>query len=158
MTDFHIWYNPSGDFLFYQRTLTLIAHKVKRQKVLKSGYLSEESIHSTVIDWVRKHPFFRINNRFRLILHFPNEGKRTLRYGKLMKDLGMRKGVSDLFIAMPCNGFGGAWIELKSETGRLGVEQKEFLEDMKSQNYFTAVCWSIEEAMNTISSYCGIGS
>jgi hypothetical protein len=73
-----------------------------------------------------------------------------------MKDLGMRKGVADLFIAMPHHGYCGAWIELKSESGRLSVEQKEFLEDMKSQNYFTAVCRSIESTIYMISWYCEI--
>lgn len=130
----------------------------KRKKILKSGNLSEESIQSTVIDWVRKHPFFRTDNRFRLVIHFANEGKRTLGYGRLMKDLGMRSGVSDLFIAMPFRGFCGAWIELKSKHGRLSQEQKLFLEDMESQDYFAAVCWSIEDAIETISWYCEISN
>lgn len=118
-------------------------------KLLKSGSLSEESIHKTVMEWVRMHPLLK-----RLVLHFPNEGKRTPRYGKLMKDLGMRKGVSDLLIAMPRHSYCGAWIELKSEQGVLSPEQQDFLNDMRQQNYFTAVCWSIDEAINTIKWYC----
>lgn len=129
---------------------------VRRAKLLKSGELSEESIHVTVIQWIRKHPFFNRNKRFKLVMHFPNEGKRSLRYGNLMNDLGMRKGVSDLFIAMAFHGHHGAWIELKSKDGYVSQEQKEFLEDMKEQNYFTAICWSIDEAIDVIRWYCGI--
>lgn len=118
-------------------------------KVLKSGTISEETIHKTVMSWVRLHPMLK-----KLVLHFPNEGKRSLRYGKLLKDMGMRAGVSDLLIAMGRHGFHGAWIELKSENGNLSPLQKDFLEDMSQQNYFTAVCWSIDEAIDTIKWYC----
>lgn len=118
-------------------------------KLLKSGEISEESIQKTVIQWVRNQPKIK-----KLVLHFPNEGKRSARYGRVLKDMGLRPGVSDLFIAMPCRGFGGAWIELKSANGVVSIHQKEFLEDMSEQNYFTAICWSIDEAIDTIKWYC----
>ena len=115
-------------------------------KLLKSGDISEETIHKTVMEWVRLHPMLK-----GLVLHFPNEGRRTKRFGGLLKELGMRAGVVDLLIAMPRHGYGGAWLELKSANGILSPLQKQFLEDMSQQNYFTAVCWSINEAINTIS-------
>jgi VRR-NUC domain len=118
-------------------------------KLLKSGDIPEESIHKTVMEWVRLHPILK-----GLVLHFPNEGRRTKRFGGLLKDLGMRAGVSDLLIAMQRHSYGGAWIELKSSNGVLSTFQKKFLEDMSQQNYFTAVCWSVDEAINTISWYC----
>ncbi|HMF72302.1 MAG TPA: VRR-NUC domain-containing protein [Flavitalea sp.] len=121
-------------------------------RLLKSGELSEESIHKTIIQWVRNHP--KLKKMGNLVMHFPNEGKRSLRYGKLMKDLGMRKGVSDLLIAMPRHGYGGAWIEIKSRGGIVSKEQNNFLSDMRQQNYFTAVCWSIDEGIKTIDWYC----
>lgn len=120
-----------------------------RIKVLKSGAISEESIHKTVMEWVRSHPMIK-----KLVLHFPNEGHRTNRFGKLLKDMGMRAGVADLLIAMGRHGFNGAWIELKSAKGVVSDAQKEFLDDMSQQGYFTAVCWSIDEAINTIDWYC----
>lgn len=110
---------------------------------------SEESIQKAVMDWVRLHPLIK-----RLIIHIPNEGKRSPRYGKILKDMGMRAGVSDLFIAMARHGFNGAWIELKSKTGRLTKEQTEFLEDMKAQNYYTSVQFSLEETIDLIKWYC----
>lgn len=120
-----------------------------RIKVLKSGAISEESIHKTVMEWVRAHPMIK-----KLVLHFPNEGRRTLRFGKLLQDMGMRAGVADLLIAMGRHGFNGAWIELKSARGIVSAAQKEFLDDMSQQGYFTAVCWSIDEAISTIDWYC----
>lgn len=120
-------------------------------RYLKNGDIAEVSIHTTVLEWASVDPLIKPYRKF--ILHYPNEGKRSARYGKMLKRMGMRKGVSDLFIAVSRHEYNGAWIELKSVKGVLSQEQKTFLEDMASQNYYTAVCWSIEEAIETISWY-----
>jgi hypothetical protein len=101
------------------------------------------------MQWVNLHSILK-----NFIIHIPNEGKRTAHYGKYLKDMGMRPGVADLFIAMPRHGCNGAWIELKSKNGILSQEQREFLQDMESQNYFTKICYSFEEAIETIEWYC----
>jgi hypothetical protein len=118
-------------------------------KLLKSGEISEATIQKTVIHWVRLQPKIK-----KLVIHIPNEGKRSVRYGRLLKDMGMVPGASDLFIAMPSHGFNGAWIELKSKNGVLTPEQADFLNDMSAQNYFTAVCRSIDETIKIIKWYC----
>jgi hypothetical protein len=118
---------------------------------LKSGHISEATIHKTVMDWVRLHDI--LNG---LVIHIPNEGRRSERYGRLLRDMGMRAGVSDLFICMAKHGFHGAWIELKSARGRISTEQALFQLDMANQGYFTMVCYSIDEAIKTISWYTGI--
>ncbi len=115
----------------------------------ESNNISEAIIHKTVIQWATLHPYLR-----KKILHFPNEGKRTPQYGRFLKELGMRAGVADLLITKARHGYHGAWIELKSKDGKLSQVQKEFLEDMKEEGYFTDVCYSIDEAINTISWYC----
>ena len=116
---------------------------------LKSGDLSESAMQKAVMEWVRLQPTIRD-----FIIHIPNEGKRTGSYGKSLKDMGMRRGVADLFIAMPRHDCNGAWIELKSKNGILRHEQKEFLLHMESQNYFAMTCVSIESAIATIEWYC----
>lgn len=120
-----------------------------KTQYLKSGEPSENSIQKAVMEWVRLDPALRM-----CVIHIPNEGKRTSRYGKSLKDMGMRPGVSDLFIAMPRKGYNGAWIELKSKNGVLSDTQMEFLDDMKNQNYFTASCHSTEETISLIKWYC----
>lgn len=120
-----------------------------RAKILKSGQISEETIHKIVMDWVRLNPEIK-----RLIFHIPNEGRRSQGYGRLLRDLGMRRGVSDLFIAMPRRNYHGAWIELKSANGKLSEDQALFQLDMAQQNYFVTVCWAVEEAIETIKWYC----
>jgi len=118
-------------------------------KILKSGNISEELIQKTVLQWIALYPDLKD-----VVIHIPNEGRRTARFGKLLKDMGMKSGVSDLFIAMGCHGFFGAWIELKSKNGSLSQSQKKFIESMRQQNYFAAVCHSIEDCIETIKWYC----
>lgn len=105
------------------------------------------------MEWVRLDPVLRM-----CVIHIPNEGKRTSRYGKSLKDMGMRPGVSDLFIAMPRHGYSGAWLELKSKNGVLSDAQRQFKKDMQAQNYFTETCYSLEETINFILWYCFEGS
>lgn len=121
----------------------------RRMKVLKSGHPSEDSIQKTVMDWVKLHPELKY-----IILHIPNEGKRSHSYGKRLKDMGMLSGVWDLFIASARHGYNGAWIELKSANGKLTVTQQEFGQNMMKQNYFTGLCKSIDEAIELIKWYC----
>jgi hypothetical protein len=109
---------------------------------------SEKEIHLAVMQWIATHP--QVKKFKNLIIHIPNEGERTFHFGKLLKDLGMRKGAADLFIAHANHGFHGAWIEIKKHNGRLSTEQKIFLLDMDEQGYFTAVCYSIEECIQNI--------
>lgn len=120
-----------------------------RGKYLKSGELSEEGIHKAIMDWVRLHPAL-----VPFVMHFPNEGKRTPSYGRLMKEMGMRAGVSDLFIGMARHGYHGAWIELKTPTGVVSPHQTKFLADMKQQGYYTVICRSIEDGIKIIQKYC----
>ena len=41
--------------------------------------------------------------------------------------MGVKAGVSDLFLAYPNPNFHGLWIELKSEKGKKSPEQKHWL-------------------------------
>jgi hypothetical protein len=122
---------------------------VPRIKLLSSGEISEETIHKTVMQWVNLQPSLK-----GLVLHIPNEGRRTERFGRLLKAMGMRPGVLDLFIMMGRHDYYGAWIELKSKNGSLSNAQKLFIKDAEVQNYFTDVCFSIEDAIHTIKWYC----
>jgi len=118
-------------------------------KYNKDGALSERSIHLTVMNWIRLHPDL---NKY--IIHIPNESKRTPRYGKLLKDMGMRKGVSDLFIAIPKKGYNGAWIEIKTMTGKPSPSQIVFHKDMQHQGYYCKFTKGLDDTIASIKDYC----
>ena len=119
-----------------------------RNDYLKSGELSEDAIQKTIISWVRTHPLLK-----NIVIHIPNEGKRSPIYGKRLRDMGMVAGVWDLLNATSRRGYIGAWIEIKSKDGKLTQAQKEFGIAMGHQNYYVDVCHSIEEGIKQISWY-----
>lgn len=122
---------------------------MQRIKLLKDGEISEATIHKTAIQWARAHPIIH-----RRIIHIPNEGKRTGRYGNHLKSLGLLPGVWDLFVMLARHGFHGAWIEIKSKHGTLSPAQKLFGEEQRQEGYFTAVCYSVDEVIRTLDWYC----
>ena len=95
------------------------------------------------------------------ILHIPNGGKRGYNAQREVKRNGTLKGVSDLFIAkLKIHHYdvadtvkGGLWIEVKSATGRLRVEQAYFLDKMKQKGYETAVIYDLDSAIKIIDQY-----
>ena len=107
----------------------------------------EDLMQIQVFDWIKK---MELDD---FIFHPANERKCSLRAGALLKSKGVKSGVSDIIILKASKGFHGALIELKTEKGRLSVNQKSFLDTMKLSGYFTAVCRSARDAKNTISYY-----
>lgn len=67
--------------------------------------------------------------------------------------MGMMPGVWDLLVACGRHGYIGAWIELKSANGILSPYQIAFGKHMEQQNYYTTVCYSIDDAIKKIEWY-----
>ena len=116
-------------------------------RFLKNGTPSETSIQKAAIQWVRLQPFKD------LVIHIPNEGKRSKRFGATLKAMGMQPGAWDILIMAGKWGYIGAWIEFKSKDGKLTPEQVSFGETVRREGYFTAVVYSIDEAIKTIQWY-----
>lgn len=87
------------------------------------------------------------------LIHIANEGSGSVSRGKLLKKLGVRPGVADLFLSVARGNYHGLWIEMKRLGGRLRPEQRAFLENMQGQGYDTAVCHGAEAARLKIAAY-----
>ena len=87
------------------------------------------------------------------LIHIPNEGKRSYVTGRILRGMGMRKGVPDLFLAVPSNGHAGLWIELKREKGKATPEQKAYCETLRGLGYAAQICYGWEEARSMIEAY-----
>ena len=74
--------------------------------------------------------------------HVPNGEKRSPRTAGLLKRMGVKKGVPDMFVFAP--GITVA-IELKAGRGRATPEQEDMLSRLNSFGVHTAVCKSIEQ-------------
>lgn len=84
----------------------------------------------------------------------PNGGERNVIVATRMKAEGVRRGVPDLFLALPKGCYHGLFIELKKPCGgKVSEHQKEYIRYLNSQNYLAIVCHGFDEAKRIICSY-----
>lgn len=111
--------------------------------------------HINTVNWF-KHHFPELEEDFH---HFANEraiekrGGAEYYHGKLLKRMGVKRGVSDFFLALPQNGKAGLWVELKVGNNKPTKEQQAFLERKKARGYECACVWGTAAAQETIRSY-----
>jgi len=80
----------------------------------------------------------------------------AIRMWKKLEREGAKKGVSDLFLAVPKNGYSGLWIEMKDKGKTkcsVSESQQEHLELMREMGYGAVWCAGAEEAIEQIRAY-----
>lgn len=114
----------------------------------------EGAEQAMLFDWAllleNVHP--ALKNMF----HIVNEGKRTARTGAELKRQGLKRGVPDLFLAVPRNGKHGLFIEMKAEKNKPTKDQIIWLDKLTRAGYMCAVCWDFFAAKKVICDYLGI--
>lgn len=98
---------------------------------LKLG--EEDYAQITVADWCGVHGIE--------MHHFALERQCSPAQGKILKRKGVKKGVPDIYIPVPCvtgsgQMFQGVWIELKIHPNKPTKEQRDFLERRNKQGYY----------------------
>jgi VRR-NUC domain len=89
-----------------------------------------------------------------LVIHIPNEGKRSYQAGRLLKRIGLCSGVPDYFIPISSNGFHGMWIEMKRKNvTRLTINQGEWIMKLYDQGYYCYVAPGAEIAIEVTQAY-----
>jgi hypothetical protein len=70
-----------------------------------------------------------------------------------LKAEGLRPGVCDLVLPVARGDWHGMFIEMKTATGTLSENQKEFIAAVEKQGYYTAVCYGADDAIEQITFY-----
>ena len=86
----------------------------------------------------------------------PNGGKRNRIEAARLKGLGVRAGVSDLFLSFPSMAKHGLYIEMKAPKphgSSASDKQKDFQNTMYLVGYMTVICYGWDEARLCIISY-----
>lgn len=94
-----------------------------------------------------------------MLVHIPNEGKRTRANGARLKCEGLRRGYPDILLDVPGKLFNGLRIELKRRKGsKITPDQKKWIIKLNKQDYAAAFCYGWEEAWEFIHAYleCGL--
>lgn len=70
-----------------------------------------------------------------------------------MRKAGVKSGVPDIMIPVPSEKYHGLFIEMKVKPNRATPEQKEMLKALAEAGYYSVICWSAEEAIQTTIDY-----
>ena len=88
-----------------------------------------------------------------LVFAVPNGGLRDTRVATQMSAEGLKPGVPDLMLPAAREGHHGLFVELKTDTGSLSPEQRQWHARLRSQGFRVMVCRSAAEAFAVIESY-----
>ena len=127
----------------------------KRRTTVEAGLdwqPSEEQEQAAVMEWVTimRPQYPELEDLF----HIGNGGLRSKTEAVRLKRIGVKAGVSDLFLPSPTKKYHGLWIELKRKKGgRLSPEQKDWIDRMNKKNYLAVVANGAEEACDIIYKY-----
>ena len=116
--------------------------------------MSEHDKQVALFDWARLYS--REEPRLKWIFAIPNQGGRgqdAIRRGRKMVAEGLKKGVPDIFLPVITKEFGGLFIEMKDERGKLSKEQTAYLNGLTREGYLCGVCYSCEQAQSLIMDY-----
>ena len=69
------------------------------------------------------------------------------------RQLGVKKGVPDLFYPVPSGGYHGLFIEMKAAGGRVSPDQERWIQCLNGFGYKAVVCYGWEEAKDAILGY-----
>jgi len=121
--------------------------------------MSETQQQKALIKWFRlNYPELEM-----LLFSIPNganfsSASNKQRYGQVnkLKAEGMKKGVPDLMLAFPCNGFAGLFLEMKDEGKTLcslSKEQAAYIETLNAVGYCAVWCAGFDVAKAAIVAY-----
>ena len=113
--------------------------------------MSEHREQVAVMQWARLAE--RSYPNLRLLHAIPNGGARHIATATKLKAEGVKKGVPDLCLPVPCGEFHGLYIELKAKGGRMTAEQERWLDDLARLGYFAVMCIGADSAIKTIEGY-----
>ena len=85
--------------------------------------------------------------------HTPNGGRRTKPQADLFKRMGVLRGVSDYTCSLPSGFYKQLYLEVKTKTGRLEPEQKEFLAAQNDVGHCAVVGWGYDECIMIIDAW-----
>lgn len=113
----------------------------------------EEIEQARLVRWSHKREVREVLPALRWLHHSPNGGRRDGFTGAQMTALGVKRGFPDLVLPVRAGEHTGLAIEMKSETGSLTSEQRDWLAELAAQGWLALVCRSADEAREAICNF-----
>lgn len=89
----------------------------------------------------------------KLLYHIPNEGKRSRISGAALARQGLKSGVPDLCLPVPCEKYHALYIEMKRKGGKMSPKQKYWLDWLNLQGNRAVCCEGWVQAAKEIERY-----
>lgn len=115
---------------------------------------NEEIDQINFMNWVS----YNLPDVFEDTHHFANQRSCSIQEGRKLKRMGVKRGVSDIFVAIPKNGKSGLWLELKVGSGKPSKEQIDFLARKQERGYVCRVAWGYSDAIDILLDYLELPS
>lgn len=122
---------------------------------------SETTEQIRVIQWAKHHE--SEYPALKWLMHIPNGGRRDRKEAAVLRQMGVKSGVSDLFLPYPAavlirdvnelRNYHGLFIEMKYGDNTVSRDQQQFLYDMAYRGYYAATCYSYNQAVKVIEGY-----
>ena len=109
----------------------------------------EHKIQTKCVRWFRLQ-FPKIAHA---LFAIPNAARRSARNGAYMKAEGMLPGVADLILLKSNRFYDALCIEIKTQTGRQSLAQKQWQQFIESQGSKYIICRSVQEFQVAIKNY-----
>ena len=104
---------------------------------MRNFRLDDESGHQEALfSWAAYRT--EIMPELQYMYHVPNGGKRDKATAAVLKRQGVKAGVPDIMLPAARAGYHGLYIELKAGENTTTKKQKEWLEYLRQQGYYTA--------------------
>lgn len=123
-------------------------NKTSKQRV------TEAEEQKALIQWAKFQE--KKYSELKMLMHVPNEGKRSKRYGAELKRMGLKAGFPDLGLFVPRNNKHALFLEMKVGRNKCTDNQKKWIRALMEQGYEVKVCYSCEEAIQVIKRYLNI--
>lgn len=117
---------------------------------------SENQHQMAVIKWSQQASIRKKWPELKLLFHVPNERNCTPQQGKMLKLMGVKRGVPDIFLPVPRGNYYGLWLEIKTETGRATGDQEWWGEQLMGRGYAWEVCHGWESAVRVLEWYLSL--
>lgn len=119
--------------------------------------LSEDDICMAIVEWSEYVIAMRD-----VLVHIANERNTSVQHHMKLKKMGVRKGVSDFFLPVPCGSYCGLWVEVKkslkkdtpeNREKKLKPEQKDWLNKMNDRGFIGVATFGYDETKKMFEQY-----
>jgi hypothetical protein len=111
----------------------------------------EEDLQRVCFEWIvlqtPRHALLKY------LMHVPNGGARSKGEAGKLKAMGTKPGVPDFLLPRGRGHWRGLAIELKSSTGALSPDQKEWLRGLEQEGYLTSVCRTLDNFVALVQAF-----